>query len=217
MFKLINRFRFLYVFIILILFFLFKAINEQLGWFKLADILFAVIIFSGLLIIGHRERLLSSLISMLIVLIIGLHLLEFYFSITVITGMRLLISIGFLILLTSYCLYLTAQDKTISVTTLFGPISSYLFIGLIFANIYLFIELLFPNSFTGLNSENESKAIYFSFITLTTVGYGEIIPLKPIAQTFTWFESFSGQLYIAIIIGQLIGRYSSEKQSRKTA
>jgi len=214
MFELINRYRFLYVFIVLVLFFLIKAVNEQFGWFKLADILLAVIVVSSLFIIGHREQLLLSIISTIIALIIGFHLLEFYISLTAIAEIRLVVSIGFLIFLTSYCLYFTAQDKTVSVTTLFGPICSYLFMGLIFAQIYLFIELLFPNSFSGINSESEAKAIYFSFITLTTVGYGEIIPLKPIAQTFTWFESFGGQLYVAIIIGQLIGRYSSEKQNR---
>ena len=48
MFELINRYRFLYVFIVLVLFFLIKAVNEQFGWFKLADILLAVIVVSSL-------------------------------------------------------------------------------------------------------------------------------------------------------------------------
>lgn len=80
--------------------------------------------------------------------------------------------------------------------------------------IFLLLELLSPTSFSGLITKHESQAIYFSFITLTTVGYGEIVPLKPIAQTITWIESLIGQFYLAVIIGQMVGRFVARKESK---
>ncbi|KTD43135.1 ion channel [Legionella parisiensis] len=98
---------------------------------------------------------------------------------------RTILVIIYLIMLNYFCLYITLKDQTINLTTLFGSISGYLFIGLTFAYIYLLLELLSPASFSGLIIKHVSQAIYYSFITLTTVGYGEIVPLKPIAQMFT--------------------------------
>lgn len=204
---LITRFRFLSLFIILISFTLFKAINAQLGWFDRVDIVFAILIISSLLIIGHKNNLLLLLIILLVSVDSTFLWLQHYYGSVVIEATKLLFVVVFLILMTSLCLFFTLQDKTISITTLFGSLSAYLFIGFVFAYIYLFIETVSPMSFSGLHPQEESKAIYFSFITLTTVGFGEIVPLKPIVQTFVWLESFAGQSYLAIIIGQLIGRY----------
>jgi voltage-gated potassium channel len=210
MFHLIKRFRFLFLFILLLLFCLFKAIISQMGDFHLTNIVFGLLIASSLVIIGHKEGLLLTLITAILLAVLVLYLLRFYYNETLIDPVRALIVCAFFILMTVFCLYFTAQDQTISITTLFGSITAYLFIGLIFAYLYLFLELINPNSFSGLNVHNEAQVIYFSFITLTTVGYGEIYPTQPIAQTFVWFEAFSGQVYLAVIIGQLVSRYVAE-------
>lgn len=211
MVQLILRYRFLSLFMILIFFCLYKAVSTQCGWPDRTDIVFAVIIASTLLIIGNNKNLLALVISLIGSIQIILILLQFYYDTEMLELLRLLIVIIFFVVMTYFCLYFTLQDKTISATTLFGSLSVYLFIGLVFAYIYLFIETVTPMSFSGLNIQQETHAIYFSFITLTTVGYGEIVPLKPIAQTIVWIESFSGQSYLAVIIGQLVGRYIADQ------
>lgn len=213
---LIVRYRFLSLFIILILFFLFKAVNAQLGWFERIDIAFAILIASSLLIIGHKNNLLLLLIVFLVLTYFNFLLLQIYYSSVVIDALKLLFIIFYFILMTALCLIFTLQDKTISLTTIFGSLSVYLFIGLVFSYLYLFIETVSPMSFSGLHVQEESKAIYFSFITLTTVGFGDIAPLKPIAQTLVWIESFTGQSYLAVIIGQLVGRYVADHMQEKT-
>jgi len=55
------------------------------------------------------------------------------------------------------------------------------------------------------------QCLYFSFITITTTGYGDILPLKPIAKTLAIFLALFGQLYLTVIIGILIGKYLSRK------
>lgn len=214
MFYIINRLRFLFLFIVLISYCFFKAFGSQFG-FTITDILFGVLIASGLLIIGHREKQLIILISSIVAILIGLKLCPYFLSSEAIMALRLIFSLIFLVWMTYYCLYFTNLDKSISVTTLFGSVSGYLFIGLIFANAYLLVELLIPNSFNGLKQQNEVEAIYFSFITLTTVGYGEIVPLKPLSQTITWLEAVIGQLYLAMIIGLLVGRFEAHRVKRK--
>ncbi|KTD46235.1 ion channel [Legionella quateirensis] len=210
MINLLSRYRFLALFIILILFCLFKAVNSQLGWFDRTDIVFAILIASSLLIIGQKNNTLIMLISWLVSAEILLFLLSLYWDQATIYALKLLVIIAFFILMTSFCLYFTLQDKTISVTTLFGSLSTYLFIGFVFAYIYLFIEWVSPMSFSGLQTQHEAQAMYFSFISLTTVGFGEIVPLKPVAQTVVWLEAFTGQCYLAVIIGQLVGRYVAD-------
>jgi len=215
MLLLITRYRFLSLFIILLTFSLFKAVNTQFGWFNINGLIFGILTAPSLLIIGHKERSVFYLITTIVFIYLFLLILKHYFNESTINSLRFLIIIVFLILMTTLCLYFTLKDKTISVTTLFGSLSSYLFIGFVFAYIYLFIESLSPMSFSQLSTTQETQAIYFSFITLTTVGYGEIVPLKPIAQTLVWFEAFTGQSYLALIIGQLIGRYVAEQKPNK--
>ncbi|KTD78755.1 ion channel [Legionella waltersii] len=212
MFFLFNKYRFFCLFVLLVTSCLFKAFSAQFGLLDHFDIIFGVLIVANLFIIGNQEKYLYSFVVLILVIVVLLHVLGIYFDNQIIYGFRLFFVIGFLSVMTLLCFYYTAQDQTISITTLFGSISVYLFIGLIFSYIYLFVELLSPNSFSGFADGGEVKSMYFSFITLTTVGFGEIIPIKPIAQTLTWLESFTGQIYLAVIIGLMIGRYVAEKQ-----
>src|SRR5688500_5379722 len=117
MLLLINRLRFLFLFIVLLFFFLIKAISTQMGWVNNPDILFSVIIISSIFIIGNRTRLLIAFISIFILSILVFHLLGFYFDLKVVSVLRLVTVIMFLLIMTSYCFYFTLQDRTISITT----------------------------------------------------------------------------------------------------
>lgn len=114
-------------------------------------------------------------------------------------------------LMTAVCLRYTFADKMIDVTTLFGSISAYMFIGLAYAYLYLCISLIDYNAFAGLSTSYDTDLIYFSFVTLTTVGYGDMVPKTPLSQTFSWMEALVGQAYLTIIMAQLVGRYMTNK------
>ena len=89
-----------------------------------------------------------------------------------------------------------------------GSIVLYLLLGLIFTTIYLFMLYILPNSFHGIEYssliENFSSMTYFSFVTLTTLGYGDIYPQEPIAKFFVATEAIIGVFYIAIIVASLV-------------
>ena len=92
-----------------------------------------------------------------------------------------------------------------------GAISAYLLLGLVWAIAFGMLELLVPGSFRtpqGMVFEPGNRAeyafIYYSFVTLTTLGYGEITPANPWGQTLAWTEAVVGQLFLAILIARLV-------------
>ncbi len=93
-----------------------------------------------------------------------------------------------------------------------GAIAGYLLLGLAWANVYELLALRLPGAFAGVNvAESAHRWIYFSFVTLTTVGYGDVIPVHPLARSFATLEALTGQLYPAILLARLV---SLEAQAR---
>jgi voltage-gated potassium channel len=100
-----------------------------------------------------------------------------------------------------------------------GAICIYLLIGLIWALLYLYIAQSIPNAFNGLEQrvwyDNFANVAYFSFVTLTTLGYGDISPIVPIARFLVYMEAIVGVFYMAILVASLIGiRISSLHSDR---
>jgi voltage-gated potassium channel len=103
---------------------------------------------------------------------------------------------------------------SVSLDSIFGAICAYLLIGMAWGTFYSVIEVAQPGSFqaTGemadalkLAESRESVLTYYSFVTMTTVGYGDITPLSPPARTFSWLEAMMGQFYIAVLVAFLVG------------
>jgi hypothetical protein len=89
-----------------------------------------------------------------------------------------------------------------------GAILLYLIFGLTFVALFTFVGLIVPHSFSGLSFEDNlalpTNLIYFSFATLTTTGYGDIVPILPIARSLCNLESIIGQLYPATLLARLV-------------
>ena len=90
-----------------------------------------------------------------------------------------------------------------------GAVLLYLIIGLTFVALYGFVALAAPNAFTNLPALQGDFAvagnlIYFSFVTLTTTGYGDIAPLHPYARSLANVESIIGQIYPATLLARLV-------------
>jgi Ion channel len=90
-----------------------------------------------------------------------------------------------------------------------GAVLLYLNIGITFMALFSFVALMVPNAFSGLGPLQDdlgvaSKMIYFSFVTLTSVGYGDISPLHPFARSLANIEAIIGQLYPATLLARLV-------------
>jgi len=107
----------------------------------------------------------------------------------------------------------------------FGALCAYIFIGLLFALIFAHLEYRDPGSFSISNDllaeqvAGESMQLhtftYFSFVTMTTLGYGDITPVTENAQKLAWLEALIGQLYLAVMVAGLVAVHISESM-RKT-
>lgn len=100
-----------------------------------------------------------------------------------------------------------------------GAICIYILLGLIWAMLYLFIAQAVPDSFNGLSQaswlENFSAGVYFSFVTITTLGYGDISPILPLARSLVVMEAIVGVFYMAILVASLIGVRMSDREAAK--
>lgn len=101
-----------------------------------------------------------------------------------------------------------------------GAIAVYLLVALAWANAYLIVALSVPNAFEmndALTAMGDLKKAlgYFSFCTLTTVGYGDITPVHPVARSLASCEALIGQLYPAILIARLLSLRTIEKGARR--
>jgi hypothetical protein len=89
-----------------------------------------------------------------------------------------------------------------------GAILLYLLIALIFATLFAFAGLLLADAFSGLAMVDTpalaSNLVYFSFVTLTSTGYGDIVPVHPIARSLCNVETIIGQLYPATLLARLV-------------
>ena len=87
-----------------------------------------------------------------------------------------------------------------------GALSVYLLIGLIWALLFFVIEFLLPGSFRIDQDVKLSVApmFYYSFVTLTTLGYGDIVPISPPARALASLEALTGQLYITVLVARLV-------------
>jgi len=106
-----------------------------------------------------------------------------------------------------------------------GTICVYFMIGFAFSIIYTLMEMLYPGSFDGLvgkpalfpHGHYHSEMVYFSFITLLAIGYGDITPAADIGQMFAVSEGMIGQFYLAILVARIVAVYSRRAQSQAQA
>jgi len=103
-------------------------------------------------------------------------------------------------------------DLNVDANRVVGAVCLYLLVGIMFGLFYMLIEAFLPGSFTNLyTNENiddfSDKLFYYSFVTLTTLGYGDITPVRPIAKTVAFIEAIVGVFYMAILVGTLIGLF----------
>lgn len=97
---------------------------------------------------------------------------------------------------------------------IFGAISVYLLIGILWSIIYAITASVVPGAFSQTPEPGNSQPgfyIYFSFVTITTLGYGDITPLTPKAQSLVIAEALVGQIYMTVLIAWLVGLYVSRK------
>ena len=100
------------------------------------------------------------------------------------------------------------NSRFIARAQLYTAVNIYLLLGLRWTTLYLAIDSFSPGSIQiGSQADRQTELLYFSLVTLSTVGYGDIVPLSGIARIVTALEGVTGVLYIAITVALLVGRF----------
>ncbi len=114
--------------------------------------------------------------------------------------------------------------RLITVDVIAGGISVYLFIGNIWGLLYTLIARVDSNAFNipaktaeylGDTMEHAGAAMYFSFVTLTTLGYGDITPVNSFARTLAYLEAAIGQVYLTVLIASLVGMHLASQKGEQ--
>jgi voltage-gated potassium channel len=105
--------------------------------------------------------------------------------------------------------------KDIDANRLYGAVCVYLMLGVIWALMYSTLEHLDPSAFSGslpVGSEDWNlEWIYYSFVTLTTLGYGDILPVSATARALAYSQAVVGVFYMAMLVAALVGSYAASR------
>ena len=116
------------------------------------------------------------------------------------------------------------SKKRVTPNMIYASLCAYLLMGVLWAVIYSFIDVLQPGAFAGAVGDAANGMemrfgtgvsvgpIYYSLVTLTTLGYGDIVPATASARMFSAIEAVFGQLYIAVLVARLVGLHISQSQ-----
>ncbi|MCP3888448.1 MAG: two pore domain potassium channel family protein [Desulfobulbaceae bacterium] len=113
-----------------------------------------------------------------------------------------------------------SKFKTVTLNTIIATLCLYLVIGLFWGALYALLYEVVPGSYSGALLENTegnkfNLFIYFSIVTLTTLGYGDITPQTLEASSLCQLEAIVGQFFTAVVIAWLVGSYASAKEKNK--
>jgi voltage-gated potassium channel len=141
------------------------------------------------------------------------YMLDYYHLGTLQVLLLLLFTVGTIVVASRQVLLTGAVDFN----KIIGSICIYMLMGLAWAEAYLLVERLFPGSVPALSGDNwreyVQEALYFSYVTLTTLGYGDISATQPLARYLAYMQAIVGQFYVAIVVASLIGaRMSSDSR-----
>jgi hypothetical protein len=124
-----------------------------------------------------------------------------------------LLFVGFVFL---QFLHFILRAPRVNSEVLCAGVAGYLLLGIIWMFAYILVARVHPGSFsynvgpTPAHSLASFDAFYFSYITLSTVGYGDITPVTHVARTLAMMEAMTGTLYIAVLISRLVALYTSQ-------
>ena len=190
--------------------FIFPIIDNEFINDIFVTVAYTVVLLSIFSIIGKKFKWMKYLV---IVAIIANSLLVFiqdrYLMATVFTVSAFTFTIAAGILINHI-----AANKNVSISVVVQAISGYLLIGIVGVLLNAILLSFNENALSMAGDESKfSSVIYYSFITLTTIGYGEILPVTVCARSVSIFIGAAGQIYLTVIIAMIVGKYLTTKRN----
>ena len=207
---------YIYLLVALMLLFFISAVAAELGLeilLRLMAVSLTVIVLVAVWSLERNRFPMSSrvFVTLLFVLVEGAEFFFGHFNLGTLQLTSIMIfTVGTIVVAARQVLLTGAVD----VNKIIGSICIFLLLGLAWGEAYLLVERLFPGSIPALSGDNwrdhVGDALYFSYVTLTTLGYGDIGPVRPLARYLAYMQAVVGQFYIAIVVASLIGAKMSD-------
>ncbi len=210
--------KFLY-FLISILFYILLSpfLTNVFGMHTLLDIFISAVLVSGICAVSEGKY--DTLIMVIfvfptLVIIWVLHFIQLP-SLMLFSNCLSTLFLGYVMI---RILGFIFKSETVTSDVIFAAIVVYLLIGITWGIVFRLMETVQPGSFAIRASLEQHQRItftYYSFVTLTTLGYGDIRPLSPQAGTLAILEAIIGQLYLAVLIARLLGMHIAQSRENK--
>ncbi len=218
--KISEQDNFLWLLVALLALFFMNAFFEQiesdaLGW--LTGVFLTIIVLVAVWSAEREKRSLVSRlgISALLFAIVASEALFKHYSLAI---LQLVTLLAFIVTTIVFASRQVLFSGSVDFNKIVGAICIYVFLAIAWALAYLLVEQFFPGSIPDLQGgdwrESMQKAVYYSFVTMTTLGFGDISPLQPLARYLTYLEAVTGQFYIAILVASLIGVRLADRTSQ---
>ncbi len=179
----------------------------------LNNVLFSILFFTG---IYALEKVKKGMITFAIIAFI-IQWTSLIFKLRGIEIISELTNILFFQIIIIQLIIQIAKNKNVDTNVIFESINGYLMMGIMYSTWVAVLIYFSPYAYNGIDpaSVNLQEVFYFTFVTMTTLGYGEITPDIPIARSLAILISTSGQLYIAIIIAMLVGKFAGKQHNKE--
>lgn len=200
---------------IVFLFIIGPAIYNETENVFIVAVFYTILVFSGIYAADYKKVIFRILLNVGTLSIIILWLDVFLLT----EALRFLtfISISIVLILITWALINhIAWSKIVNADILLSAINGYLLLGIVGTLAFRTILIYNPNALSIVLTEGEgvNDLIYFSFVTLSTLGYGEITPISPGARAVSMILSIAGPLYLTILIALLVGKFQTQNQNK---
>ena len=211
-----NSKRFNYLFVSLVLFIVLPPFLVDLFFLKYAVILLLINVLGICTIIISVKSPVERYDFVLFIVLILASVLDDTQSIGLEIFRSIFIFLFFTLTIRRLVIYILKVDK-VTESVIIGAVSAYLLLGLTGAVLTNLVGIIYPGSFKAPSDfHNFYNMVYYSFVTMSTLGYGDIVPQTPQAKSVAMTISVFGQLYLAVLMAMLVGKFLSYKNNERS-
>jgi hypothetical protein len=206
--------RFLVLLILLLLLLVLTPFLDQFVQMRILMDIFLTTIFILIIYTIRLKRLQVIIASILVLPLIIATWSTYFFEIRTISLLTRIFGALFFAYAAINILRIIARSEKVTRETIFAAIVAYLLIALMWAFLYMILELVSPGSFSFPDWGSRREAMryqYLSFVTITTLGYGDITPLTDKASALVTMEAVVGQIYMVVLVAWLVGMHVSRR------
>jgi hypothetical protein len=174
----------------------------------------SMMVIVSMLVFGRGEKIFFHYYLAFIFLVLVFHWLQYFYNVDMIFRVPRLILVGSLYVILFIKIFLKfSKGEDVDMDNIFGAIAGFVLLGMISTFVTILIDIYYPGSFSfATEYPLFQDYLYFTFVTFTTLGYGDISPVTVQGEMHTIIVALAGQLYLTVTIGLIIGRFLGSKK-----